>query len=59
VHDSGAAVIDVDRNFVGLIVGGEPQSCELAPLTFYIPAVPLNDIPIDATLSSLHIGIEL
>ena len=53
IHDSGSAVLDADRNLVGLLVGGD------GTYTYYIPAAQMHENSIDPNLVPLKIGIEL
>ena len=45
VHDSGAAVLDEERNVIGIIVSGRVNGSSRRNPSYYFPLVPLNDAP--------------
>jgi hypothetical protein len=52
VGDSGAAVLDRDRNLLGIIFGGIPS---VIGERWYLPALPEGEDPVDRSLSTFEI----
>jgi|GEM_PF-6049438 len=56
-HDSGAAVLDQNQNFVGLIFATQNAACNLRPCAYYIPARKFGD-PVLPLVYDLEIDIK-
>lgn len=57
-HDSGAAILDMTRRFVGLLFAGDAVSCANGPVSYYIPALPWTAAP-DPGIDALRISIQV
>ena len=57
-HDSGSAILDLRRRFVGLLFAGDGVSCTANPHSYYIPALPWSAAP-DPSIDALHISIQV
>jgi hypothetical protein len=55
-HDSGAAVLDQNQKFVGLIFATQNAACALRPGAYYIPARKFGD-PVNPLVHDLEIDI--
>jgi len=56
-HDSGAAILDQKKRFVGMAFAVEDRACNLRPYGFYIPARKFGD-PVNANIFDLEIDIQ-
>jgi len=55
IGDSGAAVVDSDRNFLGIVLGGIPG---LPQERWYLPVTPDGEQPIDQELSTFTLKLN-